>query len=305
MYIDVDNYVLRYLYMYKDDQSLFKYMINGIKNLVSEFDPTAVLCCYDSGKSEYRLGLYPEYKANRIKSNMTEEDKDFLNRKKSVKDEFLQVMAYMGCHVLGSRGLEADDIISICVRKIFKNYKAVIVTSDKDYYQLVNTKVSVYSPIKKTLYDLEETKKVFNLTAATYLKTYSVMTKVLVGDPSDNVMGIKGIGDKKSLQLIERVLNQTMNEKDHKLLTENKDLINLNKKLIDLTQLPPDFDVKVKEAVVRSFKVQEDLSSKEYFSDIETKYSVKNLYTWFEVIKNNCLFIEPDFERLFNGNTGS
>ncbi|TXG80553.1 MAG: hypothetical protein E6R13_07845 [Spirochaetes bacterium] len=296
LYLDVDNYLQRYLHSYKEDDKLFKFMINGVKNLVSDFEPTSVICCYDSGKSKYRLNMYPEYKANRIKSELTQEDIAFLNRKSNAKKEFLQILTYLGCLVIGKHEIEADDLISECVRNIFSDYNSIIVSSDMDYFQLVNNSVSIYSPIKKILYDLKEVKKYYGISKSSLVKTYAVMTKVLMGDTSDNISGVKGIGKVRAPQLIKSVLEQTATEKDLQIFKENKEKINLNTMLIDLSKAPEGYRKQIQFEVVKALKVQEDLKNKDLFTPIENKYGTKALYVWFEVVKANATYLEPIFQ---------
>ena len=115
-----------------------------------------------------------------------------------------------------------------------------------------------------------------------------------VWSTSDNIKGIKGIGPKKSKQLIDRVLSGNMNEKDSLLLTENRELIALNKSLIDMNQLPIEFIRECIQEYKKSVETQKNLASEQFFDLLEEKYKIKNLYVWFESIKSNIIDLEME-----------
>lgn len=169
-----------------------------------------VVVCWDFGKAKWRKDIYPEYKATRTYGDDPEEKEKFqgLFRQIDILDGFLR---NLGVHSVKIRGWEADDLIySVC--KIFPDHHKLVVTTDKDMYQLIGRDVSVYNPaptkdkIISPLNFYEE----MGVTMEAYMGY-----RALVGDSSDNINGIAGIGEKTAKNLmdkyghIDNILNPT------------------------------------------------------------------------------------------------
>lgn len=164
-------------------------------------NPTKVIICFDGvGGSNSRKYLYPEYKANRhqkrvtnysIFSNKDEEDE-------SIANQIGRLINYLQCLPLTMvciDGLEADDVIGHLVQEYEANENTStisIMSADQDFLQLVSKKTCVYSPVKKKIYKPADVLREYNVIPANFLSR-----KVLMGDMSDNVPGIKGLGPKK------------------------------------------------------------------------------------------------------------
>jgi DNA polymerase I-like protein with 3'-5' exonuclease and polymerase domains len=106
----------------------------------------------------------------------------------------------MGLASIELEGVEADDVIaSLCRLAVADGRKAVIVSGDKDFYQLLSESVSMWdpSPKAKSALDLDGFRARFGLEPAAFLEMQALM-----GDPSDNIPGIKGIGEGTALKLI-------------------------------------------------------------------------------------------------------
>lgn len=179
--------------------------LRSLGSLVKEFTPTKVIVVFDGEKgSVARKYLYRPYKANRDQKKIvnpksfrsSDEEKSSKNLQITRLVDYLQTLpVQMMCF----DNLEADDVIAYLAKYIPDNYEdsyTYIVSSDQDYLQLVNDRVLVYSPTKKELYN---TKKV--------LSEYGVhplnhnLFKALIGDTSDNLPGVSGIGEKNVLKL--------------------------------------------------------------------------------------------------------
>jgi 5'-3' exonuclease len=93
--------------------------------------------------------------------------------------------------------IEADDVIGYITKRLTNN--VTIVSSDKDYLQLVNEKVTVFSPIKKIFYTPQVIKKEFGISATNFLTQ-----KILLGDSGDNVPGVAKVGPKTAVKLVEQ-----------------------------------------------------------------------------------------------------
>ena len=179
------------------------------------FDPTRVIVVWDGkGGSGNRKNINPEYKAQRATSRITHwglyDTKE--QEMEALIGQLLRVQDYIDClpiHQIGLDKLEADDIIAWIAKKasISKVKKCTIVSSDKDFLQLVDDTVEIYAPIKKktfTQHNIFEELKVLP-------ENYNIV-KALLGDNSDNLKGVKGLGIK------------TIQSEFPKLLTEVSDL---------------------------------------------------------------------------------
>jgi DNA polymerase-1 len=194
------------------------------------FDPTRVVVVWDGkGGSGNRKNIDPNYKAQRATSRITHwglyDSK--AEEQQALIGQLYRLQDYLEClpvHHIMMEKLEADDIIAYLAKQGHKNGKRVtIVSSDKDFLQLVNRDIYVYSPIRKVLIGenniLEELK---------VIPTNYNIVKALLGDHSDNILGIKGLGMK------------TIIKEFPELVTEGRDLEyiyevcekNINKKII-------------------------------------------------------------------------
>lgn len=165
------------------------------------FDPTRVVVVWDGkGGSANRKNIDPNYKANRATSRITHWG---LYDSKAEEQEALiaqlyRTQDYLDCLPLQQiiiEKLEADDIIAYLAKQASKNNKKVtIVSSDKDFLQLVNSNINVYAPVKKKTFTssniLDELKVL--------PENYNIV-KALLGDNSDNLQGVKGLGIKTIL----------------------------------------------------------------------------------------------------------
>jgi len=163
--------------------------------IISDLKPDYIIACYDLPKPTYRHEAYKEYKAGRAKSD----DELISQLKKSY-----EIFKAFNIPVYSKEGFEADDMIGTIVEKNKKekNINIVIASGDMDTLQLVEgDKVRVYTlkkGIKDTIiYNESAVKERFGF-GPELLPDY----KGLRGDPSDNIIGIKGIGEKTASDLI-------------------------------------------------------------------------------------------------------
>ena len=157
--------------------------------ILREENPDAVVAVFDSREPTPRHGIYPEYKANRLK---TPED---LSAQIPVVDEMIDAL---GVRRLSVAGAEADDIIGTLSRRAEeRGMDVVIVSSDKDMYQLVSKRVKVRDGLKEHTVGEAQVEEVFGVPPG---KVPDLLA--LAGDPSDNVPGVPGIGEKTASELI-------------------------------------------------------------------------------------------------------
>lgn len=179
--------------------SIYK-LIDILSDKVNE-PVSDVIVVWDYGKSERRKKLLPEYKGQRHK-NMDEEA--ILKRK-----ELLLQMDYLylnlpafGVRSIRIKGQEADDLayaLKLEYENLGNKEKLVYITNDEDYLQLVDDICYIWSPIKELLI----TDKNFEEIVGLPIKGL-VEYKALVGDKSDNIPGVRGIGEKIGKELINK-----------------------------------------------------------------------------------------------------
>jgi len=175
------------------------------------FDPTRVIVVWDGkGGSANRKNIDPNYKAQRATSRITHWG---LYDTKAEETEALigqlfRTQDYLEClpvHQVMMEKLEADDIIAYIAKTASSSNvkKVTIVSSDKDFLQIVDDTVEVYAPIKKKVFtkdNIEEELKVLP-------ENYNVV-KALLGDNSDNLAGVKGLGIKTILSEFPDLVNK-------------------------------------------------------------------------------------------------
>ena len=170
--------------------------VNMINKIIHEENPSYMLVAFDIGKT-FRHEKYDSYKGGR------DETPNELKMQFPVAKELLIAM---GIKYLEVPGYEADDIIGTMAKMVDENddYEALIVSSDKDLLQLISKDVTV---------KLLKTKDYIMMTPEVFKETYGVepirMTdlKGLMGDASDNIPGVKGIGEKTAIKLLSQYGN--------------------------------------------------------------------------------------------------
>lgn len=178
--------------------------------LTRTIDPTRVICVFDGqASSSSRKSINPEYKATRNIKRITNwelfDDKD--DEFASMTMQMHRLVEYLQClpvTLISIDKVEADDTISYLAQKFGANGKKVtIVSSDKDFLQIVDQNIEVYSPIKKKTYQKKHIQEEIGLIPENYL-----IMKALLGDNSDNLTGIKGLGPKTLLKEFPELINK-------------------------------------------------------------------------------------------------
>ena len=162
-------------------------------NLLRDEEPTHVAAAFDVSRKTFRSEMFPEYKAQRSKSP------DEFNGQVDLTKEVLDAL---GIPVMAIEGYEADDIIAtLATQAEAEGYKVLVVTGDRDSLQLVDDSVTVLYPRKGvselTRFTPDEVEKKYGLTPTQY-PDYAALR----GDPSDNLPGIPGVGEKTASKWI-------------------------------------------------------------------------------------------------------
>jgi DNA polymerase-1 len=202
-------------------------------------DPTKVVVIFDGiGGSNARRNLYPEYKANRNSSRITNHNifssKD--EESESINNQISRLIQYLQClpvTVISIDGLEADDIIGYLANKFQaheETQKVTIMSADKDFLQLVSDKVHCYSPTKKKIYTPKDVLEEFGVSSNNFLNY-----KILMGDTSDNIPGITGLGPKKLIKLFPELISNTKVELDE-IISTSADKVDENKLYLSVVE---------------------------------------------------------------------
>lgn len=237
-----------------DEGELYGGVTGFLKSLgytVRTLNPTRVFIVFDGKSStKKRKSILPTYKegrgqikqnVNRLNESVSEEDPTA-----SMKRQTLALLRYLETlpvTMISMEGLEADDIIAYLNKQVFTGTHCVISSTDKDFLQLVDENTQVWNPKKKVLYDEKTVYDEIGIHPQSYM-----MYKLFMGDKSDNISGISGIGDKTYKKV--DVLNQTqvllpeqvlkycedglIDEKIASKITSQKDILERNYQLMQL-----------------------------------------------------------------------
>ena len=187
--------------------------------------------------------------------------------------------------------IEADDVIGYSAKHVF-NDKCTIMSTDKDFLQLVDERIRVWSPTKKKMYDEEKILEEYGIASPNFL-----LYRILDGDKSDGIPGIKGAGQKTLLKLfpwlgsphkhsIEDLLKSSdAKKKQFKLcetIVNDKDKLFLNKKLMDLDDLNISGSSKLKIQEIMESPIQRMVKHKFQRMFLEDKMytALPNLESW-------------------------
>lgn len=160
-----------------------------LERLIRERKPTLLGCCFDTARATFRRDLYPGYKANRL-----EPDEELRVQFPLVR----RLIAALEIPVLDREGFEADDVLATLAKRYEEqDYDVVLVTGDKDLMQCVTDRTSLFDPMKNLLVKRPQVIEKFGVGPEAVADVLSLM-----GDSSDNIPGIKGIGPKSATALI-------------------------------------------------------------------------------------------------------
>lgn len=233
-------------------------MLRSIGKEIREFDATRCILVFDgSGGSLRRRKLFPNYKLNRTGKfkpkrpegyELTDEEE-----RASLNWQMERVFRYLEClpvQVITIDNIEADDTIAhICAFYNNHKNKVRIVSTDRDFLQLVSDQVEVYSPVKKLLYEPNNISQEFGFHTKNYL-----LYRTLTGDVSDNIPGISGLGLKTMLKYFPELIDSELGLEDllticeekvkekkpkvvYKTLLEQREQVELNYKLMQLSDV--------------------------------------------------------------------
>lgn len=230
--------------------------------LASAKPDDSIICVFDASRISFRQDIYPEYKANR-----SETPADLIQQ-----SELIRIGAHaMGVPVLCIPGVEADDVIATIAHQNCGNPGGTrIITGDKDLMQLVSDCVFLYDGMKQREIHEPQVLEKFGVKPSQVIDVQSLM-----GDSTDNVPGVRGIGPKTATDLISQFgsldnlyanLDSVKSERIRNLLIENKKLAYISKQLVTLKT-----DVDLDGLVIKPFHFDKQSALDFVLTKIESK----------------------------------
>jgi DNA polymerase-1 len=204
--------------------------INTLRKIVEQEKPHYLGIVFDTGKPTLRHQMFKAYKAHR--KPMPE---DLIPQVPVLK----KVLRAMNIPLFQHENYEADDVLGSLAQKAGeKRIPAVIVSTDKDFLQLVDEGTAVFNPAKEVYLDEAKVKEIFGVAPSQVVDVLS-----LWGDPSDNVPGVPGIGEKTSKQLINQFgsvenllhrLSEVKNPRLREKIDQNREQLELSRQLVTI-----------------------------------------------------------------------
>ena len=175
--------------------------LKGLRNLLSDINPGRVIVVWDGpGGSRRRRGIFAEYKQGRkVRLNRAydmESSGDSANNMDAQLKKLHGLLDQLGVLQIEADDVEADDVIAFLCKFVLSDDEKVVVSSDRDMLQLVDDRTLVYSPSKKKYWTSLEMRESMHVLPENY-----IYMKAMVGDASDNIAGLGGIGEKTVAKL--------------------------------------------------------------------------------------------------------
>ncbi len=247
------------------DTSAILGFMNSLFDVIKREKPDHLAVCFDKGGSSERTAIFPEYKANRAATP---------DAIKIAVPYIHQILEGMNIPIIEQEGMEADDLIGTLAKQAEKeNYEVFMVTPDKDFGQLVSENIFMYRPARMgngiEIWGIPEVQSRFGVQTPEQVIDYLGM----MGDASDNIPGLPGVGDKTAKKFIETYGSmEGLLANTHELKGKMKERIEENKELgllsKELATINLNCDVTFDE---KSFELSEPDSQKvqEIFEELE------------------------------------
>ena len=232
--------------------------MRSIAAVIRQFKPTRCIIVFDGkGGSARRKKMHSGYKEGRTMSTRFNRREDVGEQSvekeiESMRTQMGKLSEYLQClpiTLISIDNIEADDAIAYLATDVFrpKGSEVIIMSDDKDFIQLIDAKTSVWRPVEKKYYTPKEVVDRFGIPSHNFIHY-----KVFMGDGSDNIKGINGIGIKTlqnkfpllledKIASIEDVLEYCKVRKDehkvYKTVLDNESVMRLNWRLMSLEEL--------------------------------------------------------------------
>jgi len=255
--------------------------------------PTRVIIVFDGqGSSTNKRYIYPEYKANRGINRVTnwESFESQQEESEAITSQLIRLIFYLKTlpiDLISIDKIEADDVIGYITGQL--DGEMTIMSSDKDYLQLVSDKITVYSPTKKKFYDQELVIKEYSVTPQNFLTQ-----KILLGDQGDNVPGVRGLGNKTLIKLfpelstnnnitLDNILEKCDGKKKILQTIKNYEFqLRINQRLMDLKEpnIPDEAIEEIKSILLEPKKTLDTQKFLDLYHEDELANSIPNVNMW-------------------------
>ena len=215
--------------------------LRSIGYTINMIRPTRTIIVFDGkGGSNRRRKIYPEYKQNRKTKYRVNRSYDFASQEDERHNMMMQLsrcveyLETLPITVMSYDNIEADDTIGYLCRQVLTDSNITIMSTDKDFLQLANGRIKIWSPTKKKMYDDKMVMDEYGINSHNY-----IWYRVLDGDKSDNIPGVRGLGlktIKKKLPFLSENRIVDVNEVVD-TLPESEDIIKLNYQLMQLSDV--------------------------------------------------------------------
>jgi DNA polymerase I len=283
--------------------------MHSIGYAIRNIRPTRVIICFDGkGGSQRRRKIFPDYKGNRrVRKHLTR-----ANTFQSIDDERIsmgqqinrltQYLETLPLTVLAPENIEADDAMAYICQQVYPKSQCILMSTDRDFLQLVDDRVQVWSPTKKKFYARETIRQEFGIDSKNF-----IILKCITGDGSDNIPGIRGAGT-KSLQkrlpilfkdeliqisdVIDYVNENGDNTQLSKALQKSKEMLETNHKLMQLQDV--DISGYSKESIINIVRSDIPRLNKKEFESMILEDHLNGIF------KNPALWLRESFLPLDN-----
>lgn len=209
-------------------------VLNSIPKFVNKFNACKVICVFDGeNNADKRRMIYEGYKAGR--GNKSKNIQSIhLTAKQLEENETVQmttmveVIKGLPVQIVSVKGLEADDVIGYLCKTYYKDkdYKKIIVSSDKDFIQLIDNKTSFYDIRKKNIININNVNSIWDVPLQNI-----IYVRCIEGDTSDNINGVRGVKLKTLIKIFPEIQTQFIESIDHfwNLIEEKEKYLNTSK----------------------------------------------------------------------------
>jgi len=224
--------------------------LRSIAYVVNMIRPTRVIIAFDGkGGSSRRRKIYPQYKQNRKTKYRVNRSNSFASKDDERMNMIMQIqrvveyLEALPLTVLSYDNIEADDTIGYICRQVLTKSQITIMSTDKDFLQLANGRIKIWSPTKKKMYDENTVLEEYGISSHNL-----IWYRVLDGDKSDNISGVRGLGLKTIQKKLPFLSENRIVEMDEVVneLPEHKDTIDLNYRLMQLSDVDISASTKTK-----------------------------------------------------------
>lgn len=272
----------------------------SVGKVVRDFKPSRLIIAFDGrGGSARRKKIYGDYKANRAnKTKLRRYDHHettIEDEQESMRHQFSRLISYLDnlpVTFIAMDGIEADDTIAYIAQMYETECKKItIVSTDRDFYQLIDDRIQVWSPIKKKMYDAKVLHEEFGVHPTNY-----VLYRTFTGDTSDNIPGVDGFGPKTilktfpelsdsvefTLEQLKTKCNLLTESKSHQKALTNFNIIEKNYQLmnIKLLDIPAQIATKIRGIVEQPIPELNRAEFQRLFYEDKMWSIMKNLPEW-------------------------